>query len=103
MVKYFAQIKIYLDRSRGYVSLIQSLMVAGMFIKIFKLNDFWIAVFIPLFALVAIFAGYLDTKFGVRSEEMRNNSMMNPVDKEILTKIRRIHSIIVLEKYMKGK
>lgn len=36
--------------------------------------------------------GFLDTKLGARSEEMRNNSLHNPVTVELLEKIRDIHA-----------
>jgi hypothetical protein len=92
-IKLLVKMKIYLDRSRGYVSLIQSLMIAGMFVKLFGLPNKWLIPFIILFATLAIFVGFLDTKLGVRAEEMRNNSMENPVLKEILKKVRELCDI----------
>ena len=45
-----------------------------------------------LFMVFSLILGRLDTKFGVRKEEMRNASSENPVLMEILEKVNNIES-----------
>ena len=45
-----------------------------------------------LFIVFSLILGRLDTKFGVRKEEMRNASTENPVLMEILKKVNNIDS-----------
>ena len=92
MKKRLIKYKIYYDRARMYVNMLQSLMIVTMFLEITGLHirpAWYIPLFI-IFILAAMFVGYLDTKLGFRSEEMRNNTNHNPIQKEMLDSIRQI-------------
>ena len=58
---------------------------AGMTLKEFVNEYIWIVlpVFFLLFILSSLIIGFLDTRFGLREEEMRNASNSNPVLREI--------------------
>ncbi|MDB4584299.1 hypothetical protein N9164_14195 [Draconibacterium sp.] len=100
--KAFVRWKIYIDRARMYIGYISFVMIAYLF-----LNDFeneWIRSFLDdnkfitypvvmlLFMVFSLILGRLDTKFGVRKEELRNASSENPVLMEILEKVNNIES-----------
>lgn len=100
--KAFVRWKIYIDRARMYIGYISFVMIAYLF-----LNDFeneWIRSFLDdnklitypvvmlLFFVFSLILGRLDTKFGVRKEELRNASSENPVLMEILEKVNNIES-----------
>lgn len=94
--------KIYIDRARMYIGYISFIMIAFMFLN--DLNDETIRSFLDdnkfitypvvmiLFIVFSLILGRLDTKFGVRKEEMRNASSENPVMMEILEKVNEIES-----------
>ncbi len=94
--------KIYIDRARMYIGYISFAMIAFMFLN--DLNDKTIRSFLDdnkfitypvvmiLFIVFSLILGRLDTKFGVRKEEMRNASSENPVLMEILEKVKKIES-----------
>jgi hypothetical protein len=92
--------KVYIDRARMYIGYIQFFMIgiiflerfydipvndAGMTLKEFVNEYIWIVlpVFFLLFILSSLIIGFLDTRFGLREEEMRNASNSNPVLREI--------------------
>lgn len=100
--KAFVRWKIYIDRARMYIGYISFVMIAYLF-----LNDFeneWIRSFLDdnkfitypvvmlLFMVFSLILGRLDTKFGLRKEELRNASSENPVLMEILEKVNNIES-----------
>ena len=99
------QYKIYLERARGWISLVQFSMVLVIFLKSIDLPEqveyylygYKLVVF-PIIMVVAIlvfvYIGSLDTKKGLRKEEMRNNTMENPVFNEMIKKVREIHEKI---------
>ncbi len=92
--------KIYLDRARMYLGLISFVMIAFMFLN--EIKDQWIRSMLdgnkflvyPIVMLVfigfALILGRMDTKYGMRKEEMRNHALENPVTMEILGHLRAI-------------
>jgi len=96
----FIRWKIYIDRARMYIGYISFVMIAFMFLNDFK--DAGIRTFLdenklityPLmmivFMLFSLVLGRLDTKLGLRKEEMRNAATENPVTMEILTSLKEI-------------
>jgi len=92
--------KIYLDRARMYLGYINFVMIAFVFLNAIKdervrsiLDENKLLVYpavMVIFILVSLVLGRLDTKFGMRREEMRNNATENPVTLEILTTLREI-------------
>ncbi len=94
--------KIYIDRARMYIGYISFIMIAFMFLNDFNnetirnfLDDnklITYPVVMVLFIVFSLILGRLDTKFGVRKEEMRNASTENPVLMEILEKVNKIES-----------
>jgi hypothetical protein len=45
---------------------------------------------IIIFIFLALLLGYWDSKYGIRSEEMRNLTSQNPIQMEILESVREI-------------
>ena len=94
--------KIYLDRARMYLGLISFAMIIFVFLN--DIKDVEIRAFLDqnkfiiypviaiLFVLFSLLLGRLDTKFGMRSEEMRNHATANPVTMEILEHLRDIRA-----------
>jgi len=100
--KAFVRWKIYIDRARMYIGYISFVMIAFMFLNDFENesirtfldeNKFiTYPVVMILFVVFSLILGRLDTKFGVRKEEMRNASAENPVLMEILDKVKTIET-----------
>lgn len=98
----FIRWKIYIDRARMYIGYISFIMIAFMFLNDFKdqtIRHFldenkWITypVMMVVFVLFSLVLGRLDTKLGLRREEMRNAATENPVTMEILQNIKEIKS-----------
>ncbi|AHW59543.1 hypothetical protein SAMN05444285_103127 [Draconibacterium orientale] len=96
----FIRWKIYVDRARMYIGYISFVMIAFMFLNDFK--DETIRTFLDenklitypvmmvLFMVFSLILGRLDTKLGLRKEEMRNAASENPVTMEILQNIKEI-------------
>ena len=92
--------KIYLDRSKMYIGYINLFMMVTIFVKTIKdtkvgillMENVFIAIplLIIIFIFLALLLGYFDSKLGIRSEEMRNASMNNPVQREILETLNEI-------------
>ena len=86
--------KIYFDRARMYIGYFQFLMLVVIFINSIKNNTFgrylveYSAISIPLLFIIfiggSLILGYFDSRLGIRSEEMRNLSYHNPVQREML-------------------
>ncbi len=86
--------KIYFDRARMYIGYFQFLMLVVIFINSIRNNTLgrylveYSAVSIPLLFVLfiggSLLLGYLDSRLGIRSEEMRNLSYHNPVQREML-------------------
>ena len=97
----FIRWKIYIDRARMYIGYISFVMIAFMFLNDFK--DETIRNFLdenklityPLmmvaFILFSLVLGRLDTKLGLRKEEMRNAATENPVTMQILDSLKEIN------------
>ena len=107
--------KVYFDRSRMYIGYIQFFLIGIVFLKSFKDNPFGDFIFryalitIPiallLFIILSLILGYIDTRLGLREEEMRNLSTSNPVLMELMSSVnelkKEIHSIKMPEKQQK--
>ena len=91
--KTFIRWKVYIDRSKMYIGYIQFLLIIFVFIEslgenplsnfVFGKPLFAVPVILFLFVLCSLILGYLDSKFGIREEEIRNHSKSNPVLMEI--------------------
>jgi len=92
--------KVYLDRSKMYISYINLFMMVTIFLEAIKnttIGKFFMAhvyvaipVLIIIFIFFALLLGYWDSKYGIRSEEMRNLTSQNPIQMEILELVRDI-------------
>lgn len=92
--------KIYIDRARMYIGYISFIMLAFVFLNSFEneqirnlLDNNKLIVYpliMVLFLVVSLILGRLDTKLGMRKEEMRNQATENPVTMEILNSLREI-------------
>ena len=92
--------KIYLDRARMYLGYISFAMIIFVFLN--DINDETIRsildknklivypIIMVLFILISLILGRMDTKFGMRREEMRNHANENPIMMEILEYLRDI-------------
>lgn len=95
--------KIYIDRARMYIGYISFIMIAFVFLNSFQsqqirnfLDNNKILVYpsiMLLFLVVSLFLGRLDTKLGMRKEELRNMATENPVTMEILNSLKDIKEI----------
>lgn len=96
--------KIYFDRSRMYIGYIQFFLIGIVFLQSFKDKPWGELVFkyalisIPvaliLFIFLSLILGYLDSKLGLREEELRNLSKSNPVMMDILNQLKEINEKI---------
>jgi hypothetical protein len=93
--------KIYFDRSKMYIGYIQFFLIGIVFLQSFK-NQYWgelvfkyavisIPVALVLFIFLSLVLGYLDTKLGLREEELRNLSKSNPIMMEMLDALKEIN------------
>lgn len=92
--------KIYLDRARMYIGYISFVMIVFVFLNSFQsqeIRDFldgnkllvYPAIMV-LFVVISLLLGRLDTKLGMRKEELRNHAAENPVTMEILNTLQEI-------------
>lgn len=101
--------KVYIDRARMYIGYIQFFMIGIIFLERFydipvtdggmTLEEFvneyvWVVLpaFFVFFILSSLVIGFLDTRFGLREEEMRNASTSNPVLREIQADLKEMKS-----------
>ncbi|MBN2612277.1 MAG: hypothetical protein JXB00_12020 [Bacteroidales bacterium] len=92
--------KIYFDRARMYIGYFQFVMLVIIFINSIKTNKYgkylveYSEISIPLLIILfiggSLLLGYLDSRLGIRSEEMRNLSYHNPVQREMLDALNEI-------------
>lgn len=92
--------KIYIDHARMYIGYINFFMIGFVFLKSFKdthwgqyIYDnyyFTFPILVVLFLLLSLILGFVDTKLGIREEEMRNTSQSNPVQREMLNLLKDI-------------
>jgi len=78
--KDIARIKIYFDRSRAYIGYIQLALIFKIFLETIGIgsNILFIGGILIGYAGILLL-GYLDTRFGIRSREIENNSRHNPI------------------------
>ncbi len=96
----FIALKIYFDRARMYLGYINFFLLNVVIINSFDNPNYrdlvesykWIImpVLFLVYTIGLIGVGYLDTKLGLRREEMRNNSLMNPVLTDLVETTKRI-------------
>lgn len=94
--------KVYFDRSRMYIGYVQFFLIALVFIKSLDPNPItkFVAdhaiISIPgllvLFVILSLVVGYLDSRLGLREEEIRNFAQSNPVLKKIQESLDSLHS-----------
>ena len=96
MKKIFVAYLVYFDRARRYVSIIQTLLVLVVTLKVFNLPQIWYYVAVPVIFVLAIFIGYIDTKLGIRSAEMTNLNLQNPELMKILNDLDAINKKLKL-------
>lgn len=92
--------KIYFDRARMYLGYINFFMLNIVLINSFDNPTFeayaskykWLIIPLSfvLYSALLVFIGYLDTRLGVRQEEMRNNASTNPVMQDLLRTVKDI-------------
>lgn len=92
--------KVYIDRARMYIGYIQFFMIGVVFMEAFRdrpvgqLIFQYIYISIPilfvLFLAGSVVIGYLDSRFGLREEELRNLSSSNPVLRDIQRELKEI-------------
>ncbi len=106
--------KIYIDRAKMYLGYINFAMIAFVFLN--SINDTSIRqlldenkfitypAMILLFFSFSLVLGRMDTKLGVRKEEMRNASSENPVMMDVLKTVKDIQkqNEMLLEKQQKS-
>lgn len=92
--------KVYFDRSRMYIGYLQFFLIGIVFLQGFR-DQPWgqilfryalisIPVILVLFVAISVFLGYLETRWGLREEELRNLSSSNPVMMEMLVSLKEI-------------
>jgi len=96
--------KIYIDRARMYIGYISFIMIAFVFLNDFKDENIrslldenkliTYPVVMVLFIVFSLILGRLDTKLGVRREEMRNTSTENPVLMDLLNTAKGIEQTL---------
>ena len=85
LAKRIAKYKIYLDRSRTYAAYIQLLLLLKLVLSDVGVYSVWLVVGgLFLCMCLFMFVGYLDTRLGIRSREMEDNGLKNPILMEIL-------------------
>ena len=97
-------LKIYFDRARMYLGYINFFMLNIVLINSFDnpvLSEFianhknWFyPVLFAVFLSFLILVGFLDTKLGVRQEELRNNASRNPILVDMTTALDKIQKDI---------
>jgi hypothetical protein len=55
-------------------------------------NNLWLLIGFFVSVIGMLLIGYLDTRLGIRSREMENNSLKNPVLVDILASLKRIEN-----------
>ena len=100
----FIRWKIYIDRARMYIGYISFIMIAFMFLNDFKdqtIRNFLdenklitYPVMMVVFIMFSLVLGRIDTKLGLRKEEMRNAATENPVTMEMLESLKEIKAAL---------
>lgn len=81
--------KVYIDRSKMYISYVQFLLIIFVSIKslgdnpvsefVFNSPIIAVPIILIIFVLASLILGYLDSRLGFREEEILNHSKSNPV------------------------
>ena len=70
-------------------------MLFKLFLSDIGISDnFWLLIGFMASVIGMLVIGYLDTKLGIRSREMEDNSIKNPVLMDILSRIKNIEKSI---------
>lgn len=91
IIRRFVKLTIFFDRSRRYLSFIQTIVVLAMSLKIFGLPKTWYILLIPVVIVASIIVGYFDTRWGIREEENRNNTEQNPQIRKIIDLLEKLN------------
>ncbi len=75
-----------------YVGMVQSLMIVTVFIEAlgYELTLLQYSLVGIAFLVLSLAVGFLDTKLGLRKEELNNHALQNPVNMEMLQRLRDI-------------
>lgn len=89
-IKRAARYKIYVDRARWYIVLVQFFMIVLIFIDSKGIELVWWHYPIVIVAVMIMFliAGYIDRRSGLIKEEQNFYSTENPVIQEILNRLK---------------
>lgn len=90
IVKTIIRWKVYYDRGRSYVSMIQSILMVSIFIKLFELSSYSYLILIPGFIIGMLVIGYLDKKYKLRELEIKEINTQNLIIKQIATDVQEI-------------
>lgn len=87
-------LKIYFDRARMYLGYINFFIlnlvlvnsIDNPILSEFISNHKWILfpALLILYIVLLLFIGYLDTRLGLRQEELRNNAVVNPIMQDLM-------------------
>lgn len=101
--KRIVRYKVYLDRARMYVSLVQFFVVLLLITENYRQTSFgqWFynnalwtfPVFMLVFLMIFLFIGYIDRRF-VRSAEQEEYAITNPVLMDMKHKIDKLYETI---------
>ena len=93
--------KVYLDRSKMYNGYVQFFLIILVFIQSVESNPvsdyvanhliISIPVILVIFVFLSLIVGYIDSKLGLREEEIRNHSQSNPILREIKDSLASLH------------
>ena len=93
--------KVYLDRSKMYIGYVQFFLIILVFIQSMESNPVSefvqnnIIISIPLilaiFVFLSLVVGYVDSRLGLREEEIRNHSQSNPILRDIKESLASLH------------
>lgn len=96
--------KVYIDRSRMYIGYVQFLLIIFVFIKslgdnpitefIFENPIITVPTILVIFVVSSLLLGYLDSRLGLREEEIRNHSRSNPVLMDIQKSLNELNDKI---------
>lgn len=79
-----------------YYSYVQLFAIVIMILKSMNIpiKIIYVIIGIPFFILFSILLGWIDCKIGLFQEEAKRNSILNPINKEILDKLESIEKKI---------
>ena len=91
MISMIARFKIYVDRARWYIVLVQFFMILLIYIDTKSIELVWwhYPIIVSITILAFILMGFIDKRIGLIKEEQRFYSTQNPVLQEILKEVRK--------------